>query len=52
MPLKSEAQRAWMHANKPEMAARWEAHTPKGPLPKRAGKVKPRDASRRSAHTK
>jgi hypothetical protein len=46
MPLVSEAQRAWMHANKPEMAAKWERHTPKGRLPKRAkrGKVKPRDS--------
>lgn len=27
MPFKSEAQRKWMHANKPEMAKRWEDHT-------------------------
>ena len=25
MPFKSEEQRKWMHANKPEMAKRWEA---------------------------
>ena len=25
MPFKSEKQRQWMHANKPEMAKRWEA---------------------------
>lgn len=30
MPFKSEAQRRWMHANHPEMAKRWEKHTPKG----------------------
>jgi hypothetical protein len=40
MPFKSQKQRAWMHANKPEMAKEWEAKTPKGKkLPK---KVKPR----------
>jgi hypothetical protein len=38
-PFKSDAQRAWMYANKPEMAKRWEKETPKGklhakPLPK------------------
>ena len=30
MPFKSEAQRRWMHANKPEMAKEWEKKTPKG----------------------
>jgi len=30
MPMKSKAQRGWMWANKPEMAKRWEKHTPKG----------------------
>ena len=25
MPFKSDKQRKWMHANKPEMAKRWEA---------------------------
>ncbi len=29
-PFQSEAQRKWMHANHPEMADRWEEHTPKG----------------------
>ena len=24
MPFKSQAQRAWMHKNKPEIAKRWE----------------------------
>lgn len=30
MPFVSQAQRKWMYANKPSMAKRWEAHTPKG----------------------
>ena len=30
MPLKSKSQRRWMWANDPEMARRWEDHTPKG----------------------
>jgi hypothetical protein len=30
MPFLSQAQRAWMYANKPEMAKEWEKHTPKG----------------------
>jgi hypothetical protein len=33
MPFKSQAQRAWMYSNKPEMAKQWEADTPKGKLP-------------------
>jgi len=38
-PMKSEAQRKWMHTNKPEMAKRWEKETPKGKkLPKKVGK--------------
>ncbi len=37
MPFESKAQRAWMYANKPEMAKKWEKHTPKNKkLPKRA----------------
>lgn len=40
MPFKSQAQKKWMYANKPQMAKRWSDHTPKGKkLPK---KVKPR----------
>lgn len=36
MPFKSKAQRAWMYANKPEMAEEWQEHTPKGKkLPKK-----------------
>lgn len=30
MPFKSESQRKWMYANHPEMAKRWQKHTPKG----------------------
>lgn len=38
MPFKSEAQRRWMWANKPEMARQWQSETPKGSkLPERAG---------------
>jgi hypothetical protein len=36
MPMKSEAQRRWMHATHPQMAKRWEEETPKGKkLPKK-----------------
>jgi len=36
MPFVSQAQRAWMYANHPKIAKRWEKHTPKGKkLPKR-----------------
>jgi len=49
MPLKSEAQRRWMHAAEARneiakgTAARWEHHTPnKGSLPERVGKKKRR----------
>lgn len=35
MPFKSQAQRRWMHANKPGMAKRWERHTKNKNLPKR-----------------
>ncbi len=36
MPLRSKAQRRWMHATHPDMAARWEKETPKGRLPEKA----------------
>lgn len=40
-PFKSQKQRAWMYANDPEMAERWQKHTPKGKkLPKYAPKKK------------
>jgi SPP1 gp7 family putative phage head morphogenesis protein len=35
-PFVSEAQRAWMYANKPAMAKEWQSHTPRGKkLPRR-----------------
>lgn len=38
-PMKSQAQRKWMHANKPAMAKKWEKETPKGKkLPKKISK--------------
>lgn len=41
MPFKSEAQRRWMFAEKPEMAREWAAVTPKGKkLPERVKKAK------------
>ena len=36
MPFKSEKQRKWMHANKPEMADRWEQEKAYGGLIKKA----------------
>jgi hypothetical protein len=30
MPFVSNSQRKWMYINKPEMAKKWEEHTPKG----------------------
>jgi len=35
MPFKSQAQRKWMYANMPQMAAQWEDETPSGRLPSR-----------------
>lgn len=40
MPIRSQAQRRWMWATHPEMAAQWEKETPKGKLPERVGKKK------------
>jgi hypothetical protein len=40
MPFLSEAQRARMHANKPEMAKEWESATPEGKLPEHVKKTK------------
>ena len=43
-PSKSSAQRKWMYANDPKMAARWEKETPKGKkLPKHVKKKKRKD---------
>jgi hypothetical protein len=50
MPFVSEAQRGWMYANKPEMAKRWQAHTPKGKkLPKKVKKSPQEKAAEFSA---
>ena len=41
VPMLSKAMRAWMWANKPEMAKEFEAHTPKGKkLPEHVKKKK------------
>ena len=40
MSFKSQKQRAWMYANKPEMAKEWERHTTKKKLPKKVKKQK------------
>jgi hypothetical protein len=37
MPFKSEAQRRFMYARHPKIAARWEEHTEKKRLPKKVG---------------
>jgi hypothetical protein len=37
-PFRSEAQRRYMYANHPEMAERWEEHTPDKKLPEKVGK--------------
>ncbi len=43
MPFKSEAQRRFMYANHPKMAAEWQAATPKGKkLPAKVHKKKKR----------
>lgn len=38
MPFKSQAQRAWMYSQHPEMAKKWEKETPTGKLPKKVKK--------------
>ena len=41
MPFKSEAQRKFMYATNPKMAAEWESKTPKGKeLPKKVTRKK------------
>jgi hypothetical protein len=39
MPFESQAQRAYMHIHHPEIADRWEQHTPPGKLPQHAAKA-------------
>ena len=63
MPFKSEAQRRWMHENRPDLAPEFEAATPKGaklpdrvqkkpPSPKHLSKAQPKHQhlSKRSSH--
>jgi len=40
MPFKSKKQRAWMYANEPEMAKRWQKKTGKKKLPVKVKKKK------------
>lgn len=41
MPFVSKKQRAWMYANEPKMAKKWEEHTPKNKkLPNKVKKKK------------
>lgn len=51
MPFKSEAQRRYMHANHPAIAAQWEAEEKaqdrRAELPDRVGKPKPASAKLR-----
>lgn len=48
MPFVSKAQRRYLFANKPEMAKRWAAETPKNKsLPERLGPTKTQKAKAR-----
>lgn len=38
MPFKSKAQRKWMYANKPKMAAKWQKKTGNKKLPPKKSK--------------
>jgi hypothetical protein len=38
MPFKSQAQKKYLYAKHPDIAARWEKETPKGKLPKHVKK--------------
>lgn len=49
MPFQSKAQRRFMYAKHPDMAAKWEAETPTGKrLPSKLGKK--RKPTKRSRH--
>lgn len=52
MPFVSKSQRAWMYKNHPEMAAKWQKHTPPGAiLPQHvAKKQKKHKADPKRAH--
>ena len=51
MPFQSQKQRAWMYANKPGMAKKWEKETPKGNLPVWAKKLGSRTSKKMIATT-
>ena len=40
MPIRSEAQRKWLHANRPDLAEKWEKETPDKKLPERVKEKK------------
>lgn len=42
MPMRSQAQRAYLHIHEPAVAERFERETPKGKLPYKVGKKKRR----------
>lgn len=42
MPMKSQKQRAYLHANKPKVAKKFEAETPKGKKLPKTAKAKPK----------
>lgn len=46
MPFKSQAQRSWMYANKPEMAKKWQEHTPSKKLPEKIHRSSAKKAAR------
>ncbi len=47
MPFKSQAQRAFMYSQHPDIAKRWEKETPKKKLPKHVKKSKKKENSRK-----
>ena len=47
MPFRSEAQRAYLHKHRPDIAARWEDKTPKGThLPEHVRREEPQPKKR------
>jgi hypothetical protein len=51
MPLKSKAQRRYLHATNPTLADKFEEHTPKGKkLPERVSAIKQAEESWRRCH--
>jgi hypothetical protein len=53
MPFKSQAQRAYLYANNPEVAEEFAAHTPKGKkLPEKVKRSKPNKPVKRKRNNK